>query len=132
MRYQLTPEKGINIPDETIKKYQEFFDMDEQDAIQLFLEEEGYAENNELEKLEKKAENIQPVKARKSAPKKEVDRKSKDKNENTPKKRIMNSLIEVLNSVGENIEIINPEKLVQFDFEGLRYEIDLKKKNIKK
>ena len=49
-------QKTINIPDATIKEYEKCFELSTEDAIKMYLEEEGYLDNVELDELEEKAE----------------------------------------------------------------------------
>ena len=82
-------DKKIRIPDEEIKKNMEILDLSEEEAIQLYLEDEGYLENEEVAELTKKAKDsgimstIHGAKAEK--PKAKVERERK---ENPTKERI--------------------------------------------
>ena len=49
MKYNLDG-KEIRIPDEEIKRYVETMHITEEEAIQIYLEDEGYLENEEQEK----------------------------------------------------------------------------------
>lgn len=131
MRYYLNG-KGINISESTIKSYIKNFNMTKDKAIQLYLEENGYIENEELEALEKKAEQSGVVTTIHEA-KKTTEKKKRvvTRKENPVKKQVIQALFETIQKIGgKEAEILNPEKIIQFFMDdGNRYEIDLKKKN---
>ena len=52
MRYTLPNGKNVNIPDEEIKKSMKALDLTKEDAIQMWLEDNDYEVNEELEELE--------------------------------------------------------------------------------
>ena len=54
MIYELNNKK-IKIPDEQIKNNMKILDITEQEAIQMYLEDEGYLENEEVQTLTQKA-----------------------------------------------------------------------------
>lgn len=54
MRYNLNG-KNINIPDAEIQKSMKVLEISKEEAIQMWLEDEGYLDNEEQMELEKKA-----------------------------------------------------------------------------
>ena len=58
MKYTLENGKVINIPDSEIKAHMKNLDLTEDEAIQLYLEDEGYLDNEELEELDSKAKKV--------------------------------------------------------------------------
>lgn len=59
-------EKSVRIPDETIKKYMDKLSLTKDEAIALYLEEEGYQVNAEYEELDKKAKQVKILKGAKA------------------------------------------------------------------
>ena len=55
MRYKINEKKEIRIPDEDIQRLMSTMKLDQDEAIQLWLEDEGYLINEEQEALCKKA-----------------------------------------------------------------------------
>lgn len=53
--YYILNDKKINIPDKEIEKSMKLLDISKDDAIQMWLEDEGYLDNEEQLELEKKA-----------------------------------------------------------------------------
>lgn len=56
MRYNLNG-KNINIPDAEIQKSMKVLEISKEEAIQMWLEDEGYLENEEQAELEQKAKD---------------------------------------------------------------------------
>ena len=54
MKYNLNG-KNINIPDADIERSMKSLELTKEEAIQMWLEDEGYLENEEQEELERKA-----------------------------------------------------------------------------
>lgn len=127
--------KNIKIPDEEIRKNMEILDLSEEEAIQLYLEDEGYLENEEVAELTKKAKDsgimstIHGAKAEK--PKAKVERERK---ENPTKERIiaeMGKFLCQLNGIS-GVNIINIGKIIEFECENKHFKLDLIQKREKK
>ena len=117
--------KKIKIPDEDIKNYMKTLDLTEEEAIETWLDDEGYTENEEVEALTQKAKdnhtNIihagQDVRERKKREK--VDR------EDTVKEDMIKTIAEVMKQYGQ-VEITNKTKIVMIKgLDGETYKIDL-------
>lgn len=126
--------KNIKIPDEEIKKNMEILDLSEEEAIQLYLEDEGYLENEEVAELTKKAKDsgimstIHGAKAEK--PKAKVTREPKS---NPLKAEIIEKIAELIkNEYDINAKITNSTKLIEFTCENREFKLDLIEKRVKK
>lgn len=134
MVYNLN-DKNIKIPDEEIKKNMEILDLSEEEAIQLYLEDEGYLENEEVAELTKKAKNsgimstIHGAKAEK--PKAKVERERK---ENPTKERIIAEIGKFLCQLDgiSGVNIANIGKIIEFECENKHFKLDLIQKREKK
>lgn len=135
MMYELDNGKKVRIADETIEKYMKSFETDKEGAIQIYLEEEGYLRNEEMEALDEKAKK---VKIDHGAMSEEVIErkfkydKSKDKTQrervrkpNGDKAAIISLLVEALNGNVENLDVENPEKLIKFEMNGKKFSLNL-------
>ena len=58
MVYKLNEKKEIRIPDEDIKRLVKTMNIDEEEAIEIWLEDEGYLINEEQEELCKLAKDM--------------------------------------------------------------------------
>lgn len=126
--------KNIKIPDEEIKKNMEILDLSEEEAIQLYLEDEGYLENEEVAELTKKAKDsgimstIHGAKAEK--PKAKATREPKS---NPLKAEIIEKIAELIkNEYDINAKITNSTKLIEFTCENREFKLDLIEKRVKK
>lgn len=127
--------KNIKIPDEDIKRNMEILDLSEDEAIQLYLEDEGYLENEEVAELTKKAKDsgimstIHGAKAEK--PKAKVERERK---ENPTKERIVAEMSKFLCQLDgiSGVNITNIGKIIEFECENKHFKLDLIQKREKK
>lgn len=124
MKYKFN-NKEINIPDADIKNYMKTLDLTEEEAIETWLDDEGYTENEEVEVLTQKAKdnhtNIihagQDIRERKKREK--VDR------EDTIKEDMIKTIAEAMKQYGQ-VEITNKTKIVMIKgLDGETYKIDL-------
>ena len=123
--------KKIRIPDAEIENSMKSLDLTKEEAIQMWLEDEGYLENEEQEALEKKAKEnritatihqASAKDARKKTPKERV------RKENPTKEMVIAEIAKILPNFAENIQILNVGKLISFTIGDETYEIDLKQK----
>lgn len=127
--------KNIKIPDEDIKRNMEILDLSEDEAIQLYLEDEGYLENEEVAELTKKAKDsgimstIHGAKAEK--PKAKVERERK---ENPTKERIIAEIGKFLCQLDgiSGVNIANIGKIIEFECENKHFKLDLIQKRERK
>lgn len=126
--------KNIKIPDEDIKRNMEILDLSEDEAIQLYLEDEGYLENEEVAELTKKAKDsgimstIHGAKAEK--PKAKTTREPKS---NPLKAEIIEKIAELIrNEFDIDAKITNSTKIIEFTCENREFKLDLVEKRIKK
>ena len=127
--------KNIKIPDEEIKKNMEILDLSEEEAIQLYLEDEGYLENEEQENLCKKAKDSGIMStihgAKSDKPKAKVERERK---ENPTKERIIAEIGKFLCQLDgiSSVNITNIGKIIEFECENKHFKLDLIQKREKK
>ena len=125
--------KSIKIPDKEIKKNMEILDLSEKEAIQLYLEDEGYLENEEVAELTKKAKDSGIMStihgAKSDKPKAKIERERK---ENPTKASIIAELVHFLQEESENacenVEILNKERQLSFRIGENAYELTLVQK----
>lgn len=125
--------KNIRIPDDDIKRNMKVLALSKEEAIQLWLEDEGYLENEVVEELTKKAKENRILKGAKSdKPRKKSTRERKPDEEKVKIIEILaNSLIdsaEILNFDPNSIQITNIGKIIEFKIGTNEYKIDLIKK----
>lgn len=127
--------KNIKISDRDIQRNMKILDLSEEEAIQLYLEDEGYLENEEVAELTKKAKDsgimstIHGAKAEK--PKAKVERERK---ENPTKERIIAEMGKFLCQLDgiSGVNIANIGKIIEFECENKHFKLDLIQKREKK
>lgn len=121
--------KEVNINDKEIDKLVDTLRISVDEAIQTILEDNGYEVNEEVERLTKQAKDNKITAtihgAQKVRTKREVVRKEDPDKENLVA-WIANFLKD--NVSVENLEITNKGKLIEFEYLGNKYKLDLVKR----
>lgn len=130
MKYNLNG-KNINIPDADIERSMKSLELTKEEAIQMWLEDEGYLENEEQEELERKAKENRITATIHQASTKDPHKKTQKervRKENPTKEMVIREIAALLPKFAEDIEILNVGKLISFRIGEEKYEIDLKQK----
>ena len=122
--------KEIKIPEEEIKRNMKILEITEEEAIQMYLEDEGYEVNEEVEKLTKKAkENKTNIRGENEKPraKRNVEPKVNENKE---------FLIKLFENALKSAEIVpkvtNKSKIIEFSYNNKQFKLDLIEKRVKK
>lgn len=121
-------QKTINIPDATIKEYEKCFELSTEEAIKMYLEEEGYLDNAELDELEEKAEKNKVSVRGEAKSKTERKKTSKPKvvKVSDTKKELFSVISQFLTETfGENAEVLKENKLIQVKIGEDMFKIDI-------
>ena len=118
--------KNIRIPDAEIQNSMKVLGLSKDEAIQMWLEDEGYLENEEVEALTKKAKENKAVihEAKADKPRKTVKRERKPDEE---KENLIEILANCLKNAGFDAEITNKSKIIEFNVGENHYKLDLVK-----
>ena len=126
MKY-IVGKKEINIPEKEIEKLVNSLDISEDEAIQTWLFDNDYIENEEEAVLTKKAKDnritatIHEAKdITKTRAKRNVERK-----EDVDKEMIIAAVANMLQGMGIKGKVTNKSKIVEFEYNGNEYKIDL-------
>lgn len=130
MKYEFEG-KILNIPDKEIEKSMSLLGLTQEEAIEMWLEDEGYLDNDEQEELCKKAKENKITstihQAKADEPKKKTQ-KERVKKENPTKKMVIQKAYEMLQEFAENVQIVNDSKLISFKIGENDYTFDLVEK----
>ena len=121
-------QKTINIPEATIKEYEKCFELSTEEAIKMYLEEEGYLDNAELDELEEKAEKNKVSVRGEAKSKTERKKTSKPKvvKVSDTKKELFSKISQFLtDTFSENAEILKENKLIQVKIGEDMFKIDI-------
>ena len=128
--------KTIYISKKELETNAEFLDIDYDEAIQMWLEDEGYLENEEQEKLCKlaKENRITATIHKAGDPEKRRKRSPKGSVENVSKEAIIDHLYDFLEQIQgvSNVFIENKTKLITFEYDNKHFKLDLIQKREKK
>lgn len=126
MRYNFNG-KNINIPDAEIQKSMKLLELTKEEAIEMWLEDEGYLDNEEQTELEKKAKEnkITATIHGASATEKKKQSKPKTVKVSDEKVKLFNEILENLYKYNENVEILKENKLIQVKIGEKVFKVDL-------
>ena len=130
MKYEYNG-KTLNIPDDFIQNAMKNLSIDEDEAIQLWLEDNDYEVNEEQMALDAKAKaNVKVaniVKARAADPGKKKTQRERVKKEDPTKEGVIAALAKALPELAnaENVIIVNAGKLITFTIGEDTYKLDL-------
>lgn len=125
MQYELNGKK-IRIPDTEISHYMTSMQLTKEEALQVWLEDEGYLDNEEQNALDKKAKEnritatIHQAKAQTTKTQRERVRKA-----DPTKTEIITATAEMLKSLAEDVTIVNDTKVITFRIGADTYKFDL-------
>lgn len=118
--------KKIRIADSEIENLVKGLNISTEQAIQIWLEDEGYLDNEEQNSLDKKAKESKitaTVHQAKSDNRKE--RKPRERKPDEEKEKIISDLAKFLENSTENVKITNISKIIEFDIGENHYKLDL-------
>lgn len=125
MKYTLDNGKSVNIPKSEIEKLMSSLELSEKDAIDLWLCDHDYEEDEEQTELDEKASKVKISH--------EITQK-KEKKERKPPKKIVSSekqtlfneiLTNLTENYGENVKILTENKLISIEINGITFKIDI-------
>ena len=105
--------RSVSIPEEEIKKSMKNLDITEQEAIELWLDDNGYTVNEEQAILNEKAKDYR-IQLDVISENKNNDRKSRTVKISDEKKALFNNILSNLDTeLVQNIEVVRENKLIQ-------------------
>jgi hypothetical protein len=126
MRYKVDG-KNISIPDAYLEKQMKTLGLTRQEAVDLYLADEGIQGNEIVAEMTAKAKAA-GVGAKATGERKE--RKAPERKPDMVKRAIIEGLdtyIQTIDGV-ENVEVTNIERMIAFEYAGDKFEITLTKK----
>ena len=126
INYELDENVFVKIPQDEIDRIVKGLGVSEDDACWIWCEDNGKIDNDEQNELDKKAKDnritatIHQARAETTKERKKVERKP-----DPTKESIISTLAESLADMVENVKIVNIGKLIEFDFQGEHYKLDL-------
>ena len=124
MRYTFEG-KTITIPDTELEKSMKLLDISKDEAIQMWLEDNDYCENEEIEILTAKAKENKAVQHGAVNVNKSKTATKRERKPDVEKEEIISKLAEFLETIGTSVKITNKSKLIEFEIGQNHYKVDL-------
>lgn len=127
MRYTLDNGRSINIPDDEIAKHMKNFGLSKQEAIDLYLEDEGYLDNEELEELDSKAKKVKIQHGASAVDKTEKkEKKPRTVKISNEKQELFDNIYHFLvETYGDSVDIVKENKLLTLKIGEKTFKVDL-------
>lgn len=124
--------KQINIPDKEIKKSMELLELTEEEAIEMWLEDEGYLDNEEQIELTQKVKDsgiLSTIHGAKAENVEKKEKKPKTVKISDEKQHLFANLKTFLEGYalnqGAEVEVLNPNKLILIKIGEKTFKLDL-------
>ena len=124
MTYNLNG-KNIRIPDKEIDKNAAILGITREEANQMYLEDEGYIPNEYVDALTAKAKEAKISHDAKSEKPRKNAGKPRERKPDEDKERLIKILENALNDEGIAATATNKTKIVEFEYNGSHYKVDL-------
>lgn len=132
---EITLENGkvVKCATEWVERSMKSLDTDMEDVLLMWLEDNDYIVNEELEELDAKAKGQYKIVNKTEKPKAKTPRERTQKPQ-PEKEYIVGIIAEFLEDITDisNLNIENKAKLITFDYKGASYKLDLVQKRAKK
>lgn len=129
-KYELDNGKVVNVPLKEVDNLKAHLKISTNEAIMLWLEDNGYEVNEELENLDKQAKANKPKNVAKSS----TERKKivRERKPNPTKENIIKALADFLPQIATDVKVENIGKIITFKVDDKEFKIDLVEKRVKK
>lgn len=124
MLYELNGKK-IKIPDDEIKRSMEFLGLSKSEAIQMYLEDEGYLDNPYVDELTAKAKEAKISHDAKSEKPRKNAGKPRERKPDEEKEKLIDILANALIAEGFEAKVTNKSKIIEFSIGENHYKLDL-------
>ena len=126
MKYTLPNGKNVNIPDKEIEKNMKLLEISREEAIEMWLEDEGYLDNEEQNELDEKAKKVKIDHGASAIDKTEKrEKKPREIKVSDEKQALFGEIVEKLAENGRNYEILKENKLICVKIGEKTFKIDL-------
>ena len=126
MKYTLSNGKTVNIPDAEIEKNASLLEITKEEAIQMWLEDNEYLENEEQTALDKKAKAVKIQHGASAQDKERKPAKERTIKVSDEKKQLFHIVYSALLEYGaSNVQILKENKLFSIQINGKTFKIDL-------
>jgi len=125
MKHTLENGKVVNIPDKEIKNYMVSLDLSEDEAIDLWLEDNDYQENEEQNALDEKAKKVKIDHGASAIDKATREKKPREVKVSDEKQLLFEEIVNNLCENDRDFDILKENKLIQVKIGEKIFKIDL-------
>lgn len=126
MKYTLPTGKTVNIPDKEIEQSMKALDLTKEEAIEMYLEDEGYLDNEEQIELNEKAKKVKIDHQASAIDKTEKkEKKVREVKVSDEKQSLFAEIVANLAENGRNYQILKENKLISVQIGEKIFKIDL-------
>lgn len=130
MKYTLPNGKNVNIPDKEIEKNMKLLEISKEEAIEMWLEDEGYLDNEEQNELDEKAKKVKIDHGASAVDKTEKkEKKPREIKVSDEKQALFAGILKNLDRcdgvLRENITVLKENKLICVKIGEKTFKIDL-------
>lgn len=126
MKYTLENGKIVNIPDKEIENSMKSLELTKEEAIEMWLEDEGYLDNEEQNELDSKAKKVKIEHGASAIDKtQKKEKKPREIKVSDEKQTLFGEIVEKLAETGRNYEILKENKLICVKIGEKTFKIDL-------
>ena len=126
MKYTLENGKIVNIPDKEIENSMKSMELTKEEAIEMWLEDEGYLDNEEQNELDSKAKKVKIDHGASAIDKtQKKEKKPREIKVSDEKQTLFGEIVEKLAETGRNYEILKENKLICVKIGEKTFKIDL-------
>jgi hypothetical protein len=123
--------KVVKVATKWVEETMKALETDMEDVLLMWLEDNDYLVNEELEELDKQAKENKPKQNAKSST--ERKKSTRERKPNPVKENIISGLADALHKLdATDIEIVNVGKIITFKVDGREFKLDLSEKRVKK
>lgn len=124
MLYELNGKK-IKIPDDEIARSMGLLGLSKSEAIQMYLEDEGYLDNPYVDELTAKAKEVKISHDAKSEKPRKNTGKPRERKPDEEKEKLIDILTNALVAEGFEAKVTNKSKIIEFSIGENHYKLDL-------
>ena len=126
MKYTLPTGKTVNIPDKEIEQSMKALELTREEAIKMYLEDEGYLDNDEQIELNEKAKKVKIDHQASAIDKTEKkEKKVREVKVSDEKQSLFVEIVANLAENGRNYQILKENKLISVQIGEKIFKIDL-------
>lgn len=127
MKYTLPNGKNVNIPDKEIENNMKALELTREEAIEMWLEDEGYLDNEEQNELDEKAKKVKIDHGASAVDKTEKkEKKPREIKVSDEKQALFSEILSNLQDIYKNsVEIVKENKLLTVKIGEKTFKIDI-------